>query len=340
MRLRQLLVVVLTGALLAGAGSPAIASASAGSPTVLGGFSARPLDPSGDPALRSYFRWKVRPGGRYVGVLLVSNAEKVTVHLRVYAVDGLTGVTSGAVFPTGQAPVRRDGRWLTPDLTMVTIPPLSQQMLRFTARIPAGARPGDHIAAVVLENTNHPRTAHGSVAIIQVIRSAVAVEMRVAGPTHSSLALTGLALRALPGTQIASAVVSLANTGDLLCKPRLRVSIAQGSSAGTTVVRRLDLILPGDGIPFPLAWPRPLVAGTYTMSAAATGCGPATSLRRSVRLGASLSGDSPTGPVPVVAAPAHGSTPWLLIGLVGGVGVFLGWLLSRRRRSDAPSSSV
>jgi hypothetical protein len=336
MRLRHLLVLAVTGALVVGAGLPGTAGAEA----VLGGFSARPLDPSGNPALRSYFKWHVRPGGRYVGVLLVSNAEKVTVHLRIYPVDGLTGVTSGAVYPTGQAPLRRDGRWLTPDLTNITIPPLSQRTLRFTARIPAGARPGDHIAAIVLENADHPRAAHGSIAIIQVIRSAVAVEMRVAGPTHSALAATGLALRSLPGTDIASAIVNLSNTGDLLCKPRLRVSIAQGGSAAVTVTRRLDLILPGDSIPFPLAWPRPLVAGTYTMSAVATGCGPVTSLRRSVSLGTSLRGNSPSGAVPVAAAPARASTPWLLIGLVGGVGVFLGWLLSRRRRPDTPSSSV
>ncbi len=335
MRLRHLVVLAITGALLVGADSPGIAGAEA----VLGGFSARPLDPSGDPALRSYFKWDVRPGRRYVGILLVGNAEKVTVHLRVYPLDGLTGVTSGAVYPTGLAPVSRDGRWLTPDLSSMTIPPLSERPLRFTARIPAGARPGDHLAAIAFENADHPRTAHGSIAIIEVIRSAVAVEMRVAGPTHSALAVTGLALRALPGTGIASAVVNLSNTGDLFCKPRLSVSIARGGSAPVTVTRQLDLILPGDSIPFPLAWPQPLAAGTYAMSAIAAGCGPVTSLRRTVSLGAALHGDSPDGVVPA-AAPARASTPWLLIGLVGGVGVFLGWLLSRRRRPDAPSSSV
>ena len=336
MRLRHLLVSALTGLLLAGAGLPGTAHAGA----VLGGFSARPLDPSGNPALRSYFKWHVRRGGRYVGALLVSNAENVTVHLRIYPVDGLTGVTSGAVYPTGEAAVRRDGRWLTPDLATMTIPPLSHRTLRFTARVPARARPGDHVAAIVLENADHPRTAHGSIAIIEVIRSAVAVEMRVAGPTHTALAVTGLALRPLPGTQIASAVVNLSNTGDLLCKPRLSVSIiAEGGTTVRTVTRQLDLILPGDSIPFPLAWPRPLATGRYTMSARATGCGPLTSLRRSVTLGTSLHGNTPTATLPA-AAPARASTPWLLIALVGGIGMLLGWLLSRRRRPSAPSSSV
>lgn len=336
MRLRHLLVPAVTAALLFGAGPPATAGANA----VLGGFSARPLDPSGNPALRSYFKWKVQAGRRYVGILLVSNGEKVTVHLRVYPLDGLTGTTSGAVFPTGKAPVRRDGLWLSPDLTKITIPPHSQTTLRFTARIPAGARPGDHIAAIAFENADHPRTAHGSIAIIEVIRSAVAVEMRVAGPTHRALAATGLALRSLPGTQIASAVVNLSNTGDLLCKPRLSVSVARAGSAPMTVTHQLDLILPGDSIPFPVAWPHALAAGTYTMSAVVSGCGPVSSLHRSVSLGTSLHGDSPSGASPFTAPPAHSSTPWLLIGLVGGVGLFLGWLLSRRRRPDAPESGL
>ena len=337
MRIRNLLCLAVTAALLAGAGLPAAASAGA----ALGGFSARPLDPSGNPALRSYFKWDVRPGGKYVGVLLVSNAEPATVHLRVYPLDGLTGTTSGAVYPTGQAAVTRDGRWIRPDLTRITIPPHSTTTLRFVARIPADARPGDHIAAIAFENADHPRTAHGSIAIIEVIRSAVAVEMRVAGPTHSALAATGVTLKSLPGTQIASAVVNLSNTGDNLCKPLLSVSVAQGSAAAATVTRRLDLILPGDSIPFPLAWPHPLAPGTYTLSAVATGCGPVTSVRRSVTLGVPLRGSSPNGaPVIVAAPPARASTPWLLIGLVGGVGVLLGWLLSRRRRPDTPSSSV
>jgi len=337
MRLRHLLVLALTGALLVGAGLPGSALAS---PTVLGGFSARPLDPSGNPALRSYFKWHVKRGHDYDGVLLVSNAEKVTVHLRVYPVQGLTGVTSGAVYPTGQAPLRGDGRWLTPDRTTMTIPPMSERTLRFVARIPADARPGDHIAAIAFENTDHPRTAHGSVAIIQVIRSAVAVEMRVAGPTRRALSVTGIALQALPGTDEASAVVNISNVGDLLCKPLLTVTIAHGSAAPVTVSRRLDLILPGDTIPFPLAWPHPLLAGSYTVSAVETHCGPTASLARSVSLGSSLGGDSPHGVIPVDADPTHASTPWLLIGLVGGGGLLLGLLFSRRRRRDAPSSNA
>jgi hypothetical protein len=47
--------------------------------------------------------------------------------------------------------------------------------------VPRGVVPGDHRAAVALENTARTRVSRGAIAIVQVIRAAIAVEMRVAG---------------------------------------------------------------------------------------------------------------------------------------------------------------
>jgi hypothetical protein len=337
MRPRHLYTAVIASLMLAACLPPtALANA------VLGGFSARPLDPTNNPALRSYFRWHVHAGGKRPGVLLVTNAENETIHLKVYPVDGVTGVTSGAVYSSGGVPLRYDGLWLTPDLSRITLKPHSTTTLRFVARIPANARPGDHIAAIAFENADHPRTAKGSIAIIEVIRSAVAVQMRVAGPATQAAAVSGISLKSLPGTQVASAVVQVTNTGGLDCRPNLAVTLSGGGLASSTVTRKLDLVLPGDSIPYPLAWPRPLGAGSYAATAVVSGCGPSETLHRTISLTTGLRGDTPSGS-PVTVVVAHSSSfPWWLLAIVAVGGIGFGWALSRRRPSGpaAPPSGV
>jgi hypothetical protein len=317
--------------LLASAIVAVIAPSSAATAAVLGGFSARPFDPSGNPGLRSYFRWQVRGGGRYSGKLLVTNSEDVAVHLRVYPVDAVTGTTSGAVYPNGGTTLRRDGRWLSTAVSELTVPAHRHRAVVFGVSVPRGAVPGDHLAAVALENRARPRVSRGAIAIVQVMRAAVAVEMRVAGPVSSGLRMNGLWLRPLPGTQTASVVVDLRNTGTLICRPRLSVTLAGPGGALGRMTRGLDAILPGDEIPYPLAWPRSLSAGGYSVAATAAGCGPRRSLQRSIDLDSALRGTtSPT------AVAARGAVPWWLLVLIGGGagagGVLLGWLVPRRLR--------
>jgi hypothetical protein len=323
---RRLLVWLPASAIVA-----AIACSSVATGAVLGGFSARPFDPSGNPGLRSYFRWQVRGGGRYSAKLLVTNSEDVAVHLRVYPVDALTGTTSGAVYANGGTALRRDGRWITTAVRELTVPAHQQRAVVFGVSVPRGAVPGDHLAAVALENTARPRVSRGAIAIVQVIRAAVAVEMRVAGSVSVGLRMNGLWLRPLPGTQTASVVVDLRNTGTLICRPRLSVTLAGPGGALGRVTRSLDAILPGDEIPYPLAWPRSLSAGSYSVAATAAGCGPRRSLQRSIDLDTALRG---TKSPPAVAA--RGSVPWWLLVLIGGGGgaggVVLGWLVPRRLR--------
>ena len=321
-------------AVLAAAAAPAPA---AGPPdAALGGISAQPLDPTGSPELRSYFHWLVRRGQRAVGVVLVRNGGSTAVHLRVYPVDAVTATTSGAAYPNGGVPLRRAGLWLTPQVGTMTVPAGASRTARFVARIPRQAAPGDHLAAIVFENADRPRTAHGAVAVIQVIRVAVAVLMRVAGPASPSVHATGIALRALPGTDVASTVVHLRNTGQLMCRPRLSVTLAGAGAPASTTTRDLNLILPGDAISYPLPWPRPLSAGTYTVAAAVTGCGAASSLRRALALDTSLNGDAVRARAVSPAAPgSHSPFPWWVLALVGAGGVLVGWLLSRRRRPAA-----
>ncbi len=325
-------VIGLAIALLA-AGTPSAALAAAAH----GGFSARPLAPGGTPAQRSYFHWRLGPGGHQAGVLLVTNSGETAVELRAYPVDAVTGTTSGAVYTTAGTVLRGAGTWLSTAADVLTVPAHAQRTLRFTAQVPATAVPGDHLAAIALESTDRPRMVHGAVAIVEVLRIAVAVLVRVSGPASDGLRAGSLALRSLPGTNIASVVVGLRNVGQLICGPRLSVTLDGRRRVAQAVTRRLDVILPGDAIDYPLPWPASLGTGRYSAVATLTGCGPRTSLQESVTLARTLRGFASPAPARVMP---HGSFPWWLFALVavgtGAGGTLLGWASSRRRGSPTP----
>lgn len=324
---------ILAGMAVVAPVAPAIAAP-------VGGFYARPahFDPQ-DPITRAYFREHVRPGQTVTDQVLVTNGGAGTIQLRVYPVDGLTGVTSGAVFSGSGQVLRKAGRWVTTGVRLVTLTPSSQRLVGFVVQVPENAVPGDHLAGLAFENAYRPRSG-GQFSITQIIRVVVGIEIEVPGPASPQVRLSGVSLQPLSGTQIPAVIVRLGDTGRKLCHPGLTVSVA-GTSGGPRVVhRQLDTILPGDTIPFPLLWPRPLHAGSYTIAARATNCGPPAYLRGVARLDTTLRGTSSAPGLPLQAsAEKTGGTPWLLIVGVGVGGLLLGALLVvalGRRRRDPP----
>lgn len=308
--------------------APAAASPSAG------GISALPLRAAGRAQHRAYFVLHARAGATIHGLVRLSNSSVSATKLRTYPVDGLTGVTSGAVFSNpGQPPVHA-GRWVTPAISALTLPGEGAHFVPFTVQVPSNATPGDHLAGIAFEDTERPESG-GQFRITEVIRVVVGVEVVVHGPASKKLALLGAHLSSLPGTQVPAVIISLANRGRLLCKPKLTVSLAAGGSQQQTPVsRKLDTILPGDKIPYPLSWPRPLGSGSYKIDAKATGCGRTVALNREVSLGKPLGGTS-TAPFLAAKQTTSGMPAWLLAAIIAAA-ILLGAALSltiRRRNT-------
>lgn len=297
-----------------------------------GGFGAEPAERDADGATRAYFQVTQGTGARSSQVATVTNFAKHPVTLRVGAVDGLTGTTSGAVYANAGARRAETGRWIRPTVRRVTLRAGERRTVAFTLAVPRGAAPGDHLGGLAFEDAARHRSG-GRFSVTQVIRVVVGVSVRVPGPAKPQLGVSGLAVKALPGTQVPSVVVGLRNRGHLLCQPTVAVTL---TGAGT-VRRKLDTVLPGDTIAYPVAWPRPLKAGRYRARVRTSGCGRPGSRLAVVRLGGALSGTARNPKLGVVAAAepvtlgAEAHTPWLLIALVGGVGVALGGLVARRR---------
>ncbi len=113
-----------------------------------------------------------------------------------------------------------------------------------------------------------------------------------------------MTLRALPGTKIPSTVVVLTNGGSLLCKPKLSVTL-MGNGVDRMVTRKLDTMLPGDTIPYPVPWPKPLQSGTYQATVQTSGCGPSSEVGKSVTLASACRGPTPIRPPARCPAPSR-----------------------------------
>jgi hypothetical protein len=303
--------------------------APAASAASIGGFGARPahFDPN-NAATRAYFIRSVPGGGQFTDQVIAFNSESKPVTLRVYPVDGLTGATSGVVYGNRGVRLRSAGLWVTPATSMVTVPPHSQTPVPFTVRVPKGSSSGQHLAGLALEDVAAGKSA-GRFSVTEVLRTVVGIEINVPGAAQSHLALRSFSIAPIQGTNYPALMVGIANTGGVLCKPALSVSL-NGPAGTQHDARQLDTVLPGDVIAYPFAWPRALSAGTYNATITATGCGRPVVLRGSASLGQKLAAN--TVPAAETEPPSSDTLPWWPIALVGFAGLLIGGMFGRRRR--------
>jgi Bacterial protein of unknown function (DUF916) len=309
--------------------------ASGAQAATIGGFGARPAHFNPHvPATRAYFIRTVTRGGSFTDQVIVTNTAAKPVTLRVYPVDGLTGATSGVVYGNRGVALHGAGLWVTPDVSVVTVPGNSQTSVGFTLKVPTTATNGQHLAGLALEDVSAGKSS-GRFSVTEVLRTVVGIEVAVPGPSQSRLSLQSFSIAPIEGTTYPSVVVNLANTGQNLCKPQLLVAL-NGPGGVQRESRRLDTVLPGSAIPYPFVWPHSLPAGSYNANITATGCGPRQVLHGSASLGAKLVNS--TVPTADTRAPSGGSTiPWWPIALVGFGGIVVGTLFGRRRRGPASS---
>ncbi len=316
------------------------ASASAPTPAAAAttsGFSVRPatFNPA-DPASRAYFGATVKPGQRFGGAAVVANPGVDPLTLRIYPVDGLTAVTSGAVYAGRGDPPRGAGRWLHTSVSTITLEPRSRRVVAFSARVPGSAWPGDHLGGIAFESADPVRT-HGRFSVTEVFRVVIGVEITVPGPARAQLRLLSVALGSLPGSRLGAVMIGLANAGRKLCKPRLTVAL-RAAGPGRVVSRQLDTILPGDAISYPLAWPDVLAPGRYAITVRAVNCGAAVSLDRTVGAARALAGVSRSRRLQPPRVEARTVTPWWLMVAVAAAGVAagvaFGVIAPRRRRAQ------
>lgn len=292
---------------------------------------------------RSYLVADGRPGIVIRRTLRITNTGERTGAVRLYAVDATTGTTSGAVYRSEQAPRTDVGAWTELSAGRLNLPPGASRTVRVTVHVPRGARPGQHLGAVVAENATLRRgrsvkRGKGSLRVNVKLLTVDAVQVNVPGKRYHHLSLTGVSAGGSRGRQ--SVLVGIRNDGTELEKPR--GSFELRDSSGRVLMRsrlRLDTLVPHTSIPDPVeVTGHALPAGTYETTVELRYHGGVA--RRTMPL--SISQDNVKQVFkshPALAPPGPqgmGQNAWLLglAGLGGGLAIAAGASWFRRRRVE------
>jgi hypothetical protein len=169
-----------------------------------------------------YFVFSARPGATIHGTAQVLNIGDRPGSASLYAVDGTTGQTSGAVYRSRQQERKDVGEWIQLSTATVTLAPRAKQAIPFTVRVPSGAFAGQHLGAIVVGASTPPssktvrKTKNSSFRIKIRELSVVAVQVNLPGPPVVKMAITSLRPSGIPGRQ--DLLIGLSNLGNVLVK--------------------------------------------------------------------------------------------------------------------------
>ncbi len=328
MALKARLALLFAASLMA-AGAPAATAA----PSV-DGISARAVNADGQSYGKAYFVERLDGGDTFTGHIAISNSGKQFARLYVDAVDGVTSNRGGIVFAPRDAADKDVGAWIAPEKKLIRLDPGDEKIVPFTVKVPEDAFAGDHVGGLAIEPLRRATTG-GQFSVTQVLRVAIAMQVRVRGDVKRELVPKVMNLKAIPGSEIPALTIRLANNGDLLCRPTLTATLYQNDQPLSSEKRDIDTILARSAIDYPLYWPRGLKAGTYMAAVRTQNCGKSRETQAEVKLERDLSGTTPPARTGVVqeGSGEEGLPTWALVALgalIALVLLGLGWWLARR----------
>jgi len=218
-----------------------------------------------------YYAPVIGPGGSWSSVLLVSNASAQTMPIIVFATDGLTASTSGAVYSNYGQKLTGAGEWLTPSSQTVIVPADGEAKVPFTVKVPVGATPGDHLAGIGAEfGGPTPATASGIHANV-VARVLIGVLVKVPGPASFQVAVGPPSVGTGP-ENITEILTPITDTGRTMGRPTDEIILTGPHHVTTSLKRAVGTLLPGGTAQFPIYWPSAL-SGHYSVVSCISGSG-------------------------------------------------------------------
>ena len=319
---------VLSPGLFAGIG---IAQADGGNVS----FGIRPTMGQPDrPETFSYFVRELEGGAVVHDEALVLNSGDVPVTLKVFAADAVTAINGGTSFAQQGQQTNGVSRWLSLDVTEITLEPGEERIVPFTIRVPSDVSPGQYVAGLVvaLEPSGGYLASGGEGErqfAARVIRQAgVAVVIEVPGPWLARLEITDAGL-VQQDDQGATFVVSVRNTGNVFVKAEgsLLVTDLEGIELAS-IPLKMDTVLPGDTTIFHVTYPVHLSDGRYLLDATLTYAEGETTFLEGAAVkvkngqpevkAKARAPSEPTGITAIVGSPAESNTLFLVLIVVVG----------------------
>jgi hypothetical protein len=244
----------LVGAAAALSAAPALAQPAADSPL---GFGVRAL------GHRSYFVFDASAGQRVQGRLLLKNASARERLIFLRPVDVTTAVSGGLDYADQRSRPRRAGGWIRLSRKTVRLRGGEAVEVPFSARLPRGARSGDHFAGILAFARPRARRAARSRFVLKLrSRLAIAVQFRVPGPRKPALQHRSTSIEVLPSG--AALALGLANGGNTLVRRTSgRVTVSRDGRRLFSQDVDVDAFVPATQIELLVPWTGRPAEGDY-----------------------------------------------------------------------------
>jgi hypothetical protein len=285
---------------------------------------------------RPYFAWSITPRGVLTDYAAIVNFGAQPVTLQVFATNAVSLAHGGTGFASQGQAQGGPASWITLDLpggsSTVRLAPRSNVIVPIGVRIPANAPPGDHEGAIVASLTSTITSKnHAKVHLVQQV--AARVLLRVSGPLHPGLSVTGLSvgfddpLNPI-STGVATLRFTVRNSGNVILGGRQRVTVQGlfGSSESARGVVVIPAMLPG---------------GSDAETVTVRGVYPELLMHANVGITpAAVSGQFDPGLTDYSTQAGFWAVPWIPLAVVIVIAAGVVLLIFRRRRRRRPPSTV
>ena len=215
------------------------------------------------PDSRAYLSYGATPGAVISDHIALVNYSAHPLRLNLYAVDALAGADGGITFATAATTASDAGSWFTTGASRSLLVPPRQadgaagvRIETLRLKVPVGAAPGDHVAALVASLTVENTSAGGTPVELEQ-RVVERAYIRVAGNLSPQLRVEHLSLSfGQPfnpfGDVDATVRYTVRNTGNVLLSATQSVAVSGlfGGSAQAPPLPAITRLLPGAQIAF------------------------------------------------------------------------------------------
>ncbi|MEY9888231.1 hypothetical protein ABIA31_001871 [Catenulispora sp. MAP5-51] len=215
-------------------------------------FGIQPATATARDKSRDSFTYQATPGAQKTDYVAVSNYSTSPLKLRIYATDAYNTADGGfTVLPLATKP-QDVGLWVSFPTTVVTLAAKSSQILPFTLKVPADAKPGDHVGGIMLSLTTQAADGKGGQIAVES-RVGTRLQVRVPGTLKAQLTVSHVSVSyhgsSIPfGSGSVTVSYTVANTGNvrLAGAQKVHVSSLFGGSRPSLPIADVKELLPGD----------------------------------------------------------------------------------------------
>jgi hypothetical protein len=284
----------------------------------------------------SYFDLTAGPGHlAAAGSLEVANRGDQPVTVDLDPLDAVTISTLGSAYQPRGTKVHGSGRWTVLGTRQVTIAPHGSATVPVHTRTPATVSPGDYLSGIGVEATDQqPSTrTRSKLQIASVERYAIGLEVRVPGPRHRAITLTGAQLHRTPAG-LTFYLLGRNRGNEILRNVTGRVRITQRGRTVATASIGPGTFVTGTSIAVPVLvrGALPVEGTTFAVSASMRYHGGIARLSRRVRFGHADAVRQRTFDSQAPAPLSH-QVSWIVpLGIGLGLGLLVALLVTALRR--------